>query len=59
MRSYEDALSKTSTEWAPWYIVPANQKWYRNHLIGSIVAETLDKLHLRYPKCDLSHVVVK
>ena len=59
IRAYEDALSKTSTEWAPWYIVPANQKWYRNHLVGSIVAETLDSLHLKYPKCDLSNVVVE
>ena len=59
MRAYEDALSKTSTDWAPWYVVPANQKWYRNHLVGSIVADTLDKLHLEYPKCDLSGVVVE
>ncbi len=59
MRAYEEALSQTSTEWAPWYVVPANQKWYRNHVVGSVVAKTLDKLHLRYPKCDLSHVVVK
>lgn len=59
MRAYEEALSKTSTEWAPWYIVPANQKWYRNHVVGSIVAKTLDKLQLKYPKCDLSNVVVK
>ena len=59
MRAYEDALSKTSTDWAPWYIVPANQKWYRNHLVGSIVADTLDKLRLKYPKCDLSNVVVE
>ena len=59
MRAYEDALSKTSTDWAPWYIVPANQKWYRNHLVGSIVVETMDKLHLKYPKCDLSNVVVE
>ncbi len=59
MRAYEDALSKTSTEWAPWYIVPANQKWYRNHLVGSIVAETLDKLRLKYPTCDFSNVVVR
>ncbi|MEP7227910.1 MAG: hypothetical protein ABI785_11150 [Gemmatimonadales bacterium] len=44
---------------APWYIVPANQKWYRNHMVGSIVAETMDKLHLEYPKCDLSNVVVE
>jgi len=57
--AYEDALSKTSTDWAPWYIVPANQKWYRNHLVGSIVAESLDKLHLKYPKCDLTDVVVE
>jgi PPK2 family polyphosphate:nucleotide phosphotransferase len=59
MQAYEDALLKTSTEWAPWYIVPANQKWYRNHLVGSIVAETLDKLKLKYPKCDVSGVVVE
>jgi len=59
MDAYEDALSKTSTDWAPWYIVPANQKWYRNHLVGSIVVETLDKLHLKFPKCDLSGVVVE
>jgi PPK2 family polyphosphate:nucleotide phosphotransferase len=59
IRAYEDALSKTSTDWAPWYIVPANQKWYRNHLVGSIVAETLDKLRLKYPNCDLSNVVVE
>ena len=59
MRAYEDALSKTSTDWAPWYIVPANQKWYRNHLVGSIVVEALDQLHLKFPKCDLSRVVVE
>ena len=59
IRAYEDLLSKTSTDRAPWYIVPANQKWYRNHLVGSIVAETLNKLRLKYPKCDLSNVVVE
>jgi PPK2 family polyphosphate:nucleotide phosphotransferase len=59
MVAYEDALSKTSTDWAPWYVVPANQKWYRNYVVGSIVAETLDKLKLRYPKCDLSNLKVE
>jgi PPK2 family polyphosphate:nucleotide phosphotransferase len=59
MLAYEEALSKTSTDWAPWYIVPSNQKWYRNHVVGSILVETLDKLQLKYPKCDLSNVVVK
>jgi PPK2 family polyphosphate:nucleotide phosphotransferase len=58
-RAYEDALSKTSTERAPWYIVPANQKWYRNYVVGLIVADALDRLHMRYPEPDLSGIVVK
>lgn len=59
MHAYEDALEKTSTDYAPWYIIPANQKWYRNYLVGSILADTLDRLHLKYPKCNLSGVVVE
>jgi PPK2 family polyphosphate:nucleotide phosphotransferase len=58
MQAYEDALEKTSTDWAPWYIIPANQKWYRNYLIGSILADTLDRLKLKYPKCNVEGVVV-
>jgi PPK2 family polyphosphate:nucleotide phosphotransferase len=49
MKAYEDVLSKTSTEWAPWYIVPANRKWYRNLLISTILAETLEGLGMKYP----------
>lgn len=59
MRAYEDALVKTSTDWAPWYIIPANQKWYRNHLIGSILVETVDRMNLEYPKCQTAGVVVE
>jgi PPK2 family polyphosphate:nucleotide phosphotransferase len=59
MRAYQDALSKTSTEWAPWYIIPANKKWYRNHLIGTILAHQLKQLDLKYPDCDVSGVVVE
>ncbi len=59
MSAYEDALSKTSTDRAPWYVVPANQKWYRNHVVGSIVAETLDRMKLKYPKCNISNVKVE
>ena len=58
-RAYEDALSKTSTEWAPWYVVPANQKWYRNYVVGSTIVEALENLHLKYPEPDLSGVVIK
>lgn len=50
-RAYEDALSKTSTAWAPWFIVPANQKWYRNYVVGSLIVDALERLHMKYPKC--------
>ena len=49
-RAYEDVLSKTSTEWAPWYIVPANRKWYRNLVVATVLVETLEGLDMRYPK---------
>jgi polyphosphate kinase 2 PPK2 len=58
-RAYEDALSKTSTEHAPWYIVPADQKWYRNFIVGSVVAQALEELKLKYPKPKLSDVTVE
>jgi PPK2 family polyphosphate:nucleotide phosphotransferase len=47
--AYEDALSETSTEVAPWYIVPANKKWYRNLVISTILVDTLKGLNLRPP----------
>ena len=49
-RAYEDVLAKTSTEWAPWYIIPSNRKWFRNLVIGSILIETLTNLRMKYPK---------
>jgi PPK2 family polyphosphate:nucleotide phosphotransferase len=48
--AYQDALSKTSTDWAPWYVVPANRKWYRNLVIATILVETLEGLDMRYPQ---------
>jgi hypothetical protein len=41
MEAYEDALSKCSTAHAPWHIVPADRKWYRNYVVAKTVAETL------------------
>ena len=58
-KAYEDALEKTSTDSAPWYIVPANRKWYRDFVVGSVVAGRLERLHMKYPEPDLSEVVVK
>ena len=50
MAAYEDALSKCSTEQAPWYIIPANRKWFRNVAIAQIVVETLEAMKMHYPK---------
>jgi PPK2 family polyphosphate:nucleotide phosphotransferase len=44
-RAFEDALSMTSTDWAPWYVVPSNNKWFRNLLIASVLVQTLQKLN--------------
>ncbi len=49
-QAYEAVLSKTSTPYAPWYIVPSNRKWYHNLVIGSVLVETLEKLHMHYPQ---------
>jgi PPK2 family polyphosphate:nucleotide phosphotransferase len=48
-RAYEDALSKCSTEVAPWYVVPADHNWFRNYAVAEILAHTLQGLDLRYP----------
>ncbi len=52
VQAYEDVLSKTSTDWAPWYVVPANRKWYRNLVVASVLVETLEGLRMAYPKPD-------
>jgi PPK2 family polyphosphate:nucleotide phosphotransferase len=57
-RAYEDALEKTSTAQNPWYIVPANRKWYRNFVVAAVLADTMEKLDMQYPEVDLSDVVV-
>jgi len=50
MRAYEDAFNHTSTEWAPWHIIPADHKWYARHAVSSIICRAFDRLKLRYPK---------
>lgn len=47
--AFEDALSKTSTPDAPWYVIPANRKWYRNIAVSEIVIQTLEGLHMEFP----------
>jgi PPK2 family polyphosphate:nucleotide phosphotransferase len=50
VKAYEDVLSKTSTKWAPWYIIPSNRKWYRNLVVGEVIIEALKSLKMKYPK---------
>lgn len=50
MQAYEVMLQKCSTEWAPWHIIPANKKWYRNLVITECIVDTLKKLDMRYPE---------
>jgi PPK2 family polyphosphate:nucleotide phosphotransferase len=60
MKAYEEALTKTSTDYAPWYILPSNHKWYRDLVIASRLVETLENLKMKYPAPaeDLDGVVV-
>ena len=50
MHAYEDVLSRTSTEAAPWYIVPANRKWFRDMVVSSVLVDALEKLNMNYPE---------
>jgi PPK2 family polyphosphate:nucleotide phosphotransferase len=52
MKTYEDLLSKTSTEHAPWYVVPANRKWYRNLCVARIMVDTMKRLNMKLPTVD-------
>ena len=58
-KAYRDALRLCSTPWAPWYVVPADDKKARDYLIASTVVETLDNLGLRYPKADREALKLK
>jgi len=52
METYEELLPRTSTEFAPWYVVPANRKWYRNLVVARIMVDTLKKLDMKFPEID-------
>jgi PPK2 family polyphosphate:nucleotide phosphotransferase len=58
--AFEEAISRTSTDAAPWYVVPADRKWYRNWAVSRILCETLTDMDPQYPPAeeDLAGVVV-
>jgi len=61
MVAYETAISETGTEQAPWFVIPAEHKWFRNLVISRILVETFEGLNMAYPEQteDLSGVVIE
>lgn len=59
-RVYEEAIEETSTEFAPWYVIPADRKWYRNLAVSSILVDTLESLGMEFPPVEegLDDVVI-
>lgn len=51
-KAYEDMIANTSTKEAPWYVVPADNKWFTRLVVSTVVVETLESLDLAYPKVD-------
>lgn len=49
MSAYEDVFRHTSTDWAPWYVIPADNKWFMRLACAGIIGHTLERLKLRYP----------
>ncbi len=49
MEAYEEMLNETSTEWAPWYVIPADKKWVTHASISEIVVSQIKQLNLKYP----------
>jgi PPK2 family polyphosphate:nucleotide phosphotransferase len=50
MEAFEDVLSKCSTKSAPWHIVPANKKWYRNYVVARVLVDAMEGLNMKWPE---------
>ncbi|HSL24789.1 MAG TPA: polyphosphate kinase 2 family protein [Acidimicrobiia bacterium] len=59
-QAFAEMLSRTSTAYAPWYIVPSNRKWYRDLVVSTVLVKALEELDLRYPEAetDLTGLVI-
>jgi PPK2 family polyphosphate:nucleotide phosphotransferase len=58
IEAYEDVLRKCNNDYAPWYVIPSNHKWFRNLAVSQILVEILESMKLQYPKpaADLSQI---
>ena len=59
MKAYEEVLSRCSTEYAPWFVIPANHKWFRNLAVSQIIVEELKSWEMKFPKSSLDLSKVK
>ncbi len=58
MQAYQEMMHETSTPWGPWYAIPADNKWYRNWLIGKVLVETLERQDMNFPMLEDHHVTL-
>jgi PPK2 family polyphosphate:nucleotide phosphotransferase len=60
MTAFEDAINRCSTPYAPWYVIPANKKWYRNLVVARTIADTLEAMDPQFPppEDDLSNITI-
>ena len=58
--AYQDIFKRCSNTWAPWYIIPANKKWFRNLAVGLIIVDTIERMKPKFPKpaINLSKIVI-
>jgi PPK2 family polyphosphate:nucleotide phosphotransferase len=58
IEAYDEVLEKCNTDYAPWYVIPANHKWFRNLAVAQVLVETMEEMKLRFPKAaaDLSGI---
>ena len=56
MDAFEDAFNHTSTRWAPWYIIPADHKWFTRAAVADVIISKLKSLDLRYPEVCEAHL---
>ena len=52
MHAYEEAIANTSTPQSPWFVIPADNKWFTRLAVAAAIVDTLDQLNLAYPKVD-------
>jgi polyphosphate kinase 2 (PPK2 family) len=50
MSAYTDAINNCSIRQAPWYVIPANKKWFRNYVISEIITNAMTEMKIKYPQ---------